>query len=116
MFWLSFAGNGSNYVLAIALPMILIGAGQGAVLSPLTTAGIAQINARDAGAASGVVNVAHQVGGSLGLALLVVLSSVVANSNSLVIRTDWALRGGVAFLVIALILTFIMIVPKKNKN
>lgn len=116
MFWLSFAGNGSNYVLAITLPMILIGAGQGAVLSPLTTAGIAQINARDAGAASGVVNVAHQAGGSLGLALLVVLSSVVANSNSLVIRTDWALRGGVAFLVIALILTFIMIVPKKNKN
>ncbi|KRN82127.1 drug H(+) antiporter [Pediococcus ethanolidurans] len=114
MFWLSFAGNGSNYILAIALPMILIGAGQGAALSPLTTAGIAQIDAQDAGAASGIVNVAHQVGGSLGLAILVVLSTFFAGSSDLVSRTDWALRGGVIFLILALLLTFIMIVPKKG--
>jgi hypothetical protein len=44
--------------------MILIGAGQGATLSPLTAAGIA-------GVASGLVNVAHQLGGSLGLGILV---------------------------------------------
>ncbi|MDV7718921.1 MFS transporter [Pediococcus ethanolidurans] len=114
MFWLSFVGNGSNYILAIALPMILIGAGQGAALSPLTTAGIAQIDAQDAGAASGIVNVAHQVGGSLGLTILVVLSTFFAGSSDLVSRTDWALRGGVIFLILALLLTFIMIVPKKG--
>lgn len=114
MFWLSFAGNGSNYILAIALPMILIGAGQGAALSPLTTAGIAQIDAQDAGAASGIVNVAHQVGGSLGLTILVVLSTFFAGSSDLVSRTDWALRGGVIFLILALLLTFIMIVPKNK--
>ncbi|WP_125981649.1 MFS transporter [Loigolactobacillus iwatensis] len=116
MFWLSFAGANGNYILTIALPMILIGLGQGAALSPLTTAGIADIEPRDTGAASGVVNVAHQVGGSLGLAILVVLGTALAGTNNLVLRTDWALRGGVGFLIIALLLTIILIVPKKQNN
>lgn len=114
MLWLSFAGSGSNYVVAVALPMILIGIGQGAALSPLTTAGIADIVPRDAGAASGVVNVAHQIGGSIGLAILVVLSTTIGGT-ALVARTALALRGGVVFLIIALILTLVLIVPKKAK-
>lgn len=53
--------------------MAVLGLGQGISLSPLTVAGVAGVPARDAGAASGVVNAAHQLGGSMGLALLVVV-------------------------------------------
>jgi hypothetical protein len=70
MAWLSRLSTHSDYLTGIALPMALIGAGQGGVLGPLTAAGIAGVAAEDAGAAGGVTNVFHQIGGSLGLAIL----------------------------------------------
>ena len=62
---------------ALAFPMMLIGIGQGGTLSPLTIAGVAGVAKEDAGAASGLVNAAHQLGGSLGLAILVVVFASV---------------------------------------
>jgi hypothetical protein len=62
--------------------MILIGLGQGLCLAPLTAAGIVGVNAEDAGAASGMVNVAHQLGGSLGLAVLVTLAAVAGHATA----------------------------------
>jgi EmrB/QacA subfamily drug resistance transporter len=73
MAWLGQVGAHTPYLLGVALPMMLIGAGQGGTLSPLTVAAVAGVAAEDAGAASGLVNVAHQLGGSLGLGLLVVV-------------------------------------------
>jgi EmrB/QacA subfamily drug resistance transporter len=73
MVWLGQVGTDTPYWLGVALPMVLIGAGQGAALSPLTVSGVAGVAAEDAGAASGLVNVSHQLGGSLGLAMLVVV-------------------------------------------
>jgi predicted MFS family arabinose efflux permease len=40
MFWLSRLSGETSYLAGVALPMVLIGAGQGAALSPLTAAGI----------------------------------------------------------------------------
>ena len=54
MAWLSLVHPGSTYLTAIALPMILIGAGQGLAFAPLTSAGISGVQAEDAGAASGI--------------------------------------------------------------
>lgn len=73
MAWLAQAHPASPFLTGVALPMVLIGIGQGGCLGPLTVAGMAGVSARDAGAGSGVVNVAHQLGLSLGLALLVVV-------------------------------------------
>ena len=63
----------SSYMAGIAPLMLLIGVGQGFVLAPLTVAAVQGVASDDAGAASGVVNVAHQLGGSLGLSILVVV-------------------------------------------
>jgi predicted MFS family arabinose efflux permease len=60
MAWLSRVGADGSYLTAVALPMVLIGIGQGLAFAPMTTAGLAGDDAHDAGAASGVVNTAHQ--------------------------------------------------------
>src|SRR3954467_6688909 len=62
MAWLSRLDADTPYLPGIALPMMLIGAGQGGSLGPPTAGGIAGVTSRDAGAAGGVTNVAHQIG------------------------------------------------------
>ncbi|HEV7752652.1 MAG TPA: MFS transporter [Baekduia sp.] len=71
MVWLSRLSQDTAFFPGIALPLVLLGAGMGVAFTPLTAAGIAGVSGTDAGAASGLVNVAHQLGGSLGLAILV---------------------------------------------
>jgi MFS family permease len=53
--------------------LVLIGAGMGFSFVSLTSAGLHGVDPADAGAASGVVNVAQQVGAALGLAVLVTI-------------------------------------------
>jgi EmrB/QacA subfamily drug resistance transporter len=71
MIWMSRLSDGTAFFPGIALPLALLGTGMGMALTPLTGAGIAGVAPDDAGAASGVVNVAQQLGGSLGLGILV---------------------------------------------
>ena len=66
MAWLSQLSSTTPYLSGIALPMVILGIGAGAAFTPLTSSGVAGVAAEDAGAASGLVNVAHQLGGSLG--------------------------------------------------
>jgi hypothetical protein len=51
--------------------MLMFGMGMGVVFVPLTTVSLAGVRPQDSGAASSMVNVMQQVGGSLGLAVLV---------------------------------------------
>jgi hypothetical protein len=71
MVWLSRISAGSDYVTGVALPLVILGLGAGLTFGPLTAAGISGVEPADAGAASGLVNVAHQVGGSLGIGVLI---------------------------------------------
>jgi hypothetical protein len=71
MGWLAEVNATSSYLSGVALPMVLIGAGQGLAFAPLTTFVIAAVRGEDADAASGLVNTAHQLGMALGLAALV---------------------------------------------
>ncbi len=71
MAWLSRVSPATSYWTAIFEPMLLLGAGMGVVFVPLTTASLAGVRPQDSGAASSMVNVMQQVGGSLGLAVLV---------------------------------------------
>jgi EmrB/QacA subfamily drug resistance transporter len=103
------------YAIGVMLPMVLIGIGQGCSLSPLTIAGIAGVSAEDAGAVSGLVNVAHQLGGSLGLGVLTVIfaaaSSGTLNARELLAhRIATSLAGGTVMLALALALVVGLIV------
>ena len=76
MAWLAQLTDVSAYFPDIALPMFLLGIGQGFVLAPLTVSAVQGVVSEDAGAASGLVNVAHQLGNSLGLSVLVVVFAI----------------------------------------
>jgi MFS family permease len=111
--WLSQATAGGGYFAGIALPMILIGIGQGGTLGPLTAAGIAGVPPQDAGAASGLVNAAHQLGGSLGLGILVTVFAAAAPTGDVSGGTQHqigvALEVASAMLALALILILLLI-------
>jgi hypothetical protein len=70
MLWLTQFGERSGY-FALVAPLLVFGLGNGLAFVPLTTTALEGVDPKDAGAASGLVNVMQQVGGSVGLAVLV---------------------------------------------
>jgi EmrB/QacA subfamily drug resistance transporter len=62
---------GTAYWTGVFPAMALFGVGGGLAFVPLTMASLAGVRQEDSGAASSMVNVMQQVGGSLGLAVLV---------------------------------------------
>jgi EmrB/QacA subfamily drug resistance transporter len=82
MAWLSRISAGTGYLAGVLGPMILIGAGMGVVFVPLTMASLAGVRPEDSGAASSMVNVMQQVGGSLGLAVLVTAASGAGRAHA----------------------------------
>ena len=71
MAWLWRVTPATGYWSGIFGPMLLLGLGMGLVFVPLTTTSLAGVPAADSGAASGLVNMLQQVGGALGLGVLV---------------------------------------------
>jgi EmrB/QacA subfamily drug resistance transporter len=127
MAWLSRLTADTGFFPGIVLPMTLLGIGIGSALVPLTTAGIAGVKPDDAGAASGLVNVAQQLGGSLGLGILVTvfaaashtaghLSAGVGSVRTLAQRelahaVATALTGSAVFLALALVVIVAVMRP-----
>lgn len=112
MIMMIFFKANTGYWLGIAVPMIFLGAGQGMTLSPLTAAGIANTTNEDAGAASGVVNTVHQVGGSIGLAIVIAISSMISGEIS---SYNIAMLIAIIFLVISLLAVVLLIFPATRK-
>lgn len=117
MAWLAQIGAHSDYLTSVALPMVVLGVGQGLALSPLTIAGVAGVTAQDAGAASGLVNASHQLGGSIGLALLVVVFSSGGGSSGdakadLAHRVANSLGASAALLTLALVVILVFVVQR----
>jgi EmrB/QacA subfamily drug resistance transporter len=82
MAWLSRVSPSTDYWSGVFGPMVLLGGGMGAVFVPLTTASLAGVRPQESGAASSMVNVMQQLGGSVGLAILVAVYGT-ATRNSL---------------------------------
>ena len=109
MLWLGQISPGADYLTQMAAPMVLLGIGMGSALTPLTTAGMAGVADADAGAASGLINVAHQLGGTLGVGALVTVfaaASSGAGAHALVEGVPTVLAG--AAILIALALTTVL--------
>ena len=84
-------GIQKGYLIGVALPMIFIGIGQGLIMSPLTVAGVARIPDDIAGAASGVVNTVHQIGGAVGLAIVSEAVATISSPSLSIDRAQWVM-------------------------
>jgi EmrB/QacA subfamily drug resistance transporter len=78
--WLSQVSAGMHYFPQVAVPLALVGIGIGIAFTPLTAAGVAGVAPEDAGAASGLLNVAQQLGASLGLGILITVFAAARRS------------------------------------
>jgi hypothetical protein len=85
--WLAFAPVQANVVVDVLPSMVLLGLAAGIAFNPLLLAAMNDVKPEDSGLASGVVNTAFMMGGSLGLA---VIASLAAG------RTQQLLSRGVA--------------------
>ena len=121
MLWLSSANADASFILHVAGPMLLIGLGNGAALGPLTVSGVARVASEDAGAASGLVNVSHQLGGTLGLSALVVVfassgSTILGVRESLADQISAALTGSTVMLAAAFLVTLMMVIRPHRRG
>lgn len=111
MVWLGRITPDTDYLSGFAGPLLLIGLGQGVGFGPLTSVGISGAAAEDAGAASGMVNTAHQLGSTLGVAILTALGIGAA---TLADRVVIAYDGAVVMLAVALLTAVIVILPAER--
>jgi EmrB/QacA subfamily drug resistance transporter len=72
-------GLTSDYAADVLPTLLLVGAGLGLVFAPAFTLGTLGVAPSDAGAASATVNVAQQIGGSIGTSLLNTIAAVAAS-------------------------------------
>ncbi|MEU9780691.1 MFS transporter [Streptomyces phaeochromogenes] len=118
MVWLSRLDLHTPYLTGVALPMVLIGAGQGLVLAPLTSSGVDGVAPADVGAASGLVNTVHQIGSALSLSILTAVAASVSTGHAaadIAARSGAALTGSAVLLALALAATLTLIVPARTR-
>ena len=89
---------GSSYPHVVGC-LLLFAAGNGLSFVPLTSAALAGVPPQDAGAASGLVNVTQQLGGALGVAVLV---TVAHTGDTFLGGAQRAFVGAAVFLAVAL--------------
>ena len=94
-----------SFVVDVLPPMILLGVGAGMAFNPVLLAAMSDVEPKDAGLASGIVNTSFMMGGALGLAILA--SAAAARTDTLTASGEAeleALTGGyhLAFLLGAL--------------
>jgi energy-coupling factor transporter transmembrane protein EcfT len=133
--WLSQISAHSGYVTGILLPIILFAAGMGNLFVPLTVSAVSNVTDAESGAASGLLNVMQQVGGSLGLSILVtVFSTATSNERKSLVSSGAVTRQSpqdtaaqilshgistaflvsVAFSIIALAITLFVVRTRKE--
>jgi EmrB/QacA subfamily drug resistance transporter len=114
------AGIHASYFPGLFFAFLLLGLGAGTSFLPLLTMGMADAPARDAGLASGIINVSVQLFGAIGLAVLGTIATdhtkaLSASGHAL----DSALTGGyhlayivaAAFVAFAILAAFLVLRP-----
>jgi sugar phosphate permease len=102
LLWLTQLPDHAAYASHVLGPTLVLAAGISSMILPLTIAATAGVPHHEAGVASGLVNVGRQIGGAVGLAVLVTVSSSAAQHAHGRSVADATLHGyHIAFLIAA---------------
>ncbi len=80
LFWLGQISVNGSYATEVLVPLVFAGAGIGITFVSVTVAAMAGVQHGEVGLASGLINTARQIGGSLGLAILATLATTRTSS------------------------------------
>lgn len=80
--WLTLTDIDSSYLGSILGPMLVFGFGMGMQVVSLTLMAVSGVAPHESGAASGVLNATQQVGGSLGLSILVTVFGTASRNEA----------------------------------
>ncbi|MEN8651887.1 MFS transporter [Streptomyces sp. 21So2-11] len=80
--WLTLTDVDSSYLGSILGPMLVFGFGMGMQFVSLTLMAVSGVSLSDSGAASGILNATQQVGGSLGLSILVTVFGTASRNEA----------------------------------
>lgn len=114
--WLATLTASDGYAAGVLGPLILVGLGIGFTMMPLNTFILSGVEPKDAGSASGLLQTMQQIGGSLGLSILVTVFGTVSRHHA---RKDPFIHGATAafttaaiFTALAVSLVFLLRSPK----
>ena len=119
-FWLAQLDVHTSYAGGLLVPMLMFGIGIGMFLMPLTSLILSAVAPGDAGAATGVMQTMQQVGGSLGLAVLVTVYGTNlhgaggATRQATVHAMAVAFLGATVFVLIGLVLAALALRPQRK--
>ncbi len=118
--WFSQVSANGTYLGDVVFPSVLAGLGLGFSFVPVTIASVAGVQREESGLASGLINTSQQVGGALGLAILVAIAnSVTDGSRAPGPLTDGfqkAFLVGAGFAVAGAILSQVVIRTRDSKE
>ncbi len=122
LLWFSQVSPGGSFSADVLGPSLLAAVGLGFSFVPLTVAAVAGVGPNDAGLASGLINTSQQVGGALGLAILVSIAnsrtSAVGGADPRVALTEGfqsAFLVGACFAIAGAILAAVLIRTADSK-
>jgi MFS family permease len=106
-----FAAAGAGSIAWLTLPLVVDGAGMGLVMGPLMSSVLANVEPRHAGAASGVLSTAQQVGNAIGIALIGIAFFGAIDAGHTITH---AFRSGVLDLAVlsAVVAGLVQLLPK----
>jgi hypothetical protein len=82
LLWLTFISPESSYAGGVIGPLLIFGFGMGLNFVTLTLTAVSGVAQHEAGAASGLLNASQQVGGSLGLSILVTVFGTASRNEA----------------------------------
>jgi predicted MFS family arabinose efflux permease len=82
LFWLSRITATSGYLDGLLGPILVFALGMGFLFVPLTILAVAGVSRQESGAASSLLNAMQQVGGSLGLSILVTVFGTASRNQA----------------------------------
>ncbi len=125
MFWLSQTIGNDGLLVSEILPATVITFGLGIAITPVISSAMHGVDRTVAGLASGLINTSRQVGGSIGLAVLITLANSrtsdelkhsIANSSALVSGYERGLVVGSVFMLCAAALAFLLPNPRRARS
>ncbi|WP_248583413.1 MFS transporter [Nocardioides sp. InS609-2] len=107
--WLSTVAAGDGYIDGVFGPMLLNGLSAGLVFMPLTATALGGVEPEHAGSASGLLQTFQQLGGAIGLAVVVSVYAAGSVPGQFLPGAQGAFLTSATFAVLALVATLTLI-------